>query len=81
MPGWRSIWWSRWDNGKLVQLDSLNNEIIKSQLEETIKNMHDIEKEYYMEGKWTDKKKRSEFNKLKKNKNVLENKFIPDKSI
>lgn len=81
MPGWRSIWWSRWDNGKLVQLDSLNNEIIKSQLEETVKNMNDIEKEYYVEGKWSDKKKRSEFNKLKKNKNVLENKFIPDKSI
>ena len=41
--------------------------------------MNDIEKEYYIEDKWTDKKKRSEFNKLKKNKNILENKFLPDK--
>lgn len=81
MPGWRSIWWARWDNGKLLQLDSLNNEIIKSQLDETIKNMNDIEKEYYIEDKWTDKKKRSEFNKLKKNKNNLEKKFLEEKSI
>lgn len=79
MPGWRSIWWSRWDNGTLVQLDSLNNEIVRSQLNETIKNMNDIEKEYYIEDKWTDKKKRNEFNKLKKNKSLLENKFLPDK--
>lgn len=81
MPGWRSIWWARWDNGELLQLDSLNNEIIKSQLDETIKNMNDIEKEYYVEDKWIDKKKRSEFNKLKKNKSNLEKKFLEEKSI
>jgi len=76
MPGWRSVWWCRWNKGELIGIDSMNNEIISSQIQEKQDYADKILKEYYIDNTWVDKKKKSEFNKLHREKKKLEGKII-----